>query len=241
MPGRHDFAGGAMKGQAHEDLDMPRIAKLQRLPRSGRVQVVLDDGRTWTLAEELVLEAGLHAQDAVDPALLADLERRDEPYRARDAALALLSYRARSTAELRRRLLQKGFGPDIADRCVDEMRARGYLDDGAFAEAFVRDRLRLRPRGRRRLVAELRAKGVEPDTAAGAVARALEEAGATEQDLALEAARAGAARHRGTVRGAAPGPRARSRARRSLYGYLGRRGFAPDAVHTALRDVFRED
>lgn len=230
-----------MKGQAHGHTDVPRIEKLRRLRRSGRIRVVLDDGRTWDLAEELVLDAGLHVDDPVDPALLADLEQRDEPYRARDAALSLLSYRARSTAELRRRLLRKGFPPIVVDGCIDEMRERGYLDDGAFAEAFVRDRLRMRPRGRRRLVSELRAKGVEPDTAAAAVDRALDEADATEAELALEAARAWAVRNRARLRKAAGDPDARTRARRSLYGYLGRRGFAPDAVRAALGAVFAED
>lgn len=229
-----------MKGQAGGDAAVPRIEKLRRL-RSGRIQVLLGDGRTWTLAEELVLEAGLHAENPVDPALLADLERRDEPYRVRDAALSLLSYRARSTAELRRRLLRKAFAPAIVDRCIEDMRERGYLDDGAFAEAFVRDRLRLRPRGRRRLISELRAKGVEADAAASAVDRVLLETEATEDQLAMEAARAWVDRHRTRLRKAAGDPVARAQARRSLYGYLGRRGFAPDAVRAALSVVFRED
>lgn len=229
-----------MKGQAHHS-GVPRIEKLRRLPRSGRIQVVLQDGRTWTLAEELVLKAGLHAEDAVDPAVLADLERQDEPYRARDAALGLLSYRARSTAELRRRLLRKGFGPDVVDRCVNDMGEHGYLDDAAFAEAFVRDRLRLRPRGRRQLVAELRGKGVEQDTAAGAVQRAMDEADTTEDDLALAAAQAWAARNTARLGTAGQDGEGRRKARRSLYGYLARRGFAPDAVRAALRAVFHED
>ncbi len=229
-----------MKGQARHP-DAPRIEKLRRLPRTERVQVVLEDGRTWTLADELVLGASLHAGDAVDPALLDDLERRDEPFRARDAALNLLSYRARATAELRRRLLRKGFDAAIVDRCVDEMRERGYLDDAAFAEAFARDRLRLRPRGRRQLVAELQGKGVDRDTAVGAVARAMDEANATDDELALEAARAWAARNPTRLEEAAHDARARAKARQRLYGYLGRRGFAPDAVRAALRTVFQED
>jgi regulatory protein len=230
-----------VKGQAHDQSDVPRIEKLRRLPHSGRVQVILKDGRSWTLAEELVLEAGLHAEDAVDPALLADLEHRDEPYRARDAALNLLSYRPRSTAELRRRLLRKGFEPDTVDRCIDDMRAHGYLDDAAFAEAFVRERLRLRPRGRHQLIAELRARGVDQDTAADAVERAMEEVNATEEALALDAARAWAARNQARLANASTNPEARARARQSLYGYLGRRGFTPDAVRAALQAIFRDD
>ncbi|HKJ92781.1 MAG TPA: regulatory protein RecX [Longimicrobiales bacterium] len=229
-----------MKGQA-KGADLPRIEKLQRRPRSGRIRVVLNDGRAWSLAEELVLEAGLHVDDPVDPATLAELERRDEPFRARDAALNLLSYRARSTAELRRRLLQKGFSSAVVDRCTEEMREHGYLDDAAFAGAFVRDRLRLRPRGRRRLVAELRDKGVDADTAATAVDDALAETGATEEALALEAARAWAARNIGKIQRARSDPRARAKLRQNLYAFMARRGFPPDAVRSALHAVLDDD
>lgn len=218
----------------------PTIQKIRRpRPRVDRLRLVLDDGAELDLAEELILEAGLREGEAVDRALLVELEARDEVFRARDAALNLLAHRARSTRELERRLARKGFSEDAVQRTIAAMEERGYLDDAAFAAAFVRDRLRLRPRGRRRLNAELRAKGVPPGTAEEAVERTFDEAEVSEAQLAVRAAEAWAARN--TVPDADQDRDARQRARQRLYGYLSRRGFAPDAVREAMASVLEDD
>lgn len=218
----------------------PRIQKIRRpRPAVDRLRLVLDDGLELDLAEELVLEAGLHEGDAVDRALLVELEARDEVFRARDAALNLLAHRARSTRELERRLARKGFSGDAIQRTIVAMEERGYLDDDAFAAAFVRDRLRFRPRGRRRLRAELRAKGVAPATAEAAVERTFEEAEVSESELAVRAAEAWAARN--TLPDPDDDRETRQRARQRLYGYLSRRGFTPDAVREAMASVLRDD
>jgi SOS response regulatory protein OraA/RecX len=87
--------------------------------------------------------------------------------------------------------------------------------------------MRLRPVGRRRLVQELRQKGVPPAAASLAVERAFEET--SEAELALHVARTWARR-------TPSGPRARAR----LYGLLLRRGFPRSAALAALRDVMGE-
>lgn len=219
--------------------DSVRIQRIRRRPGSERLRIVLEDGTAVELAEALVLEAGLHAGDRVDPAVLDDLTARDTPYRAREAALNLLSYRARSTQELRRRLARKGFTDAVVKETVHEMESKGYLDDDAFAAAFVRDRLRSKPRGRRRLAAELRSKGIDADTADRAIRETFGEADAREEDLARELARAWAARNEIPDREADRDAWYRQRQR--LYGYLARRGFAPDVVRDALRGVFTDD
>jgi regulatory protein len=96
----------------------------------------------------------------------------DLRWRAREAALAFLAYRPRSRGETQRRLYGK-FPPAIVHACLDQLAAEGLLDDGAFADAFVRDRLLLRPRGPARLRDELRGKGVGGDVAQAAVTRGL--------------------------------------------------------------------
>src|SRR5690606_30583448 len=97
--------------------------------------------------------------------------------------------------ELRRRLARKDFPDDVVQATVDDLAERGFVDDAEFAAMFVRDRVRSKPRGKRRLVQELRARGVAAATAARAVDRTLEEEERSEADLALEAAQAWARRN----------------------------------------------
>lgn len=152
-----------------------------------------------------------------------------------DAAYRLLATRARSVVELRGRLSRKGYSPEAIDACVSDLEQRGYLDDAAFAEAFVRDRVRLRPKGRLALEAELRAKGVAVETARRAIERAWAEEEVDEVALALRVARAWVRRSLGPARALSDDERIRQR--RRLHAHLGRRGFTLDAAHVATDDA----
>ena len=218
---------------------MPKITALKRSSRRDRVRIYVDgdDAPAAELALDLVLRAGLARGDLVDHATLEPLLREDETFRAREAALRLLSHRARSRAEIRRRLAGRDFAPGVIDGTVEWLEERGYLDDDAFADAFVRDRLRLRPRGRTGLLAELRRKGVDERTAAASVDRVLKTEGVDELALAMEAAEAWARKNATAVGKAGRSPEDRQRARRRLYGHLARRGFGPDAVRAGVDRV----
>jgi len=192
-----------------------------------RVNVHVDGAFRLGLSAELVLGERLRVGDEVDDARLAELEARDQAWKAREAALSLLSYRARSAAELKRRLERKGFDDATSASTVERLDAMGMVDDAAFAESFVRDRVRLRPHGVRRLGQELRAKGVDDETARAAIAEVMEREGATELDLARTAAR------RWKPRAGEEPKKARAR----LHAYLARRGFGGETIRTIAAEV----
>lgn len=205
-----------------------RITALEpQISRPERVNLHLDGAFHGVLAAEVVFAERLHAGDELTPERLEALLRADAAWRAKESALLLLSFRPRSAGELRRRLAEKGYEADAVEDAVGRLSAAGVVDDASFAEMFVRDRVRLKPHGRRRLEVELRRKGVDAETAADAIDDVLERE-ATD-DLAL--ARRAAARFR--VR-SGEDPRS---ARRRLHGFLARRGFGGDAVRTVAEEV----
>jgi regulatory protein len=207
-----------------------RITALQPQKKNpDRIDVYVDGELRLEIAADLAFSEHLRAGDEVTEDVLEALARRDEAWRAREAALVLLSFRPRTAAELHRRLRQKGFAADVAEACVAGLGDLGVVDDAAFAQAFVRDRVRLKPTGARRLARELRAKGVDADTVEAAIGDAVGADGEAELDLARRAA----AKWR---------PRAgedRARARRRLHGFLARRGFGPDAIRAVLEEMLR--
>lgn len=85
----------------------------------------------------------------------------DDPTLVMAAALRFLESRARSTAEVRRRLVTNGYRPDLVENAIERLTELSMLDDDAFARAWVESRDRARPRGERALRAELRQKGVD--------------------------------------------------------------------------------
>jgi regulatory protein len=160
----------------------------------------------------------------------------DDPAIVLDAAARFLQARPRSTAEVRRRLGEAGYRTDLVEEAIVRLAALGYLDDEAFARAWVESRDRARPRGERALRAELRRKGVADDVVAtiiedraspGAGGRAEADAGGGPDDLA-----AGRLLER---RGAAAAREVDPRRRRArAYALLARNGFDPEVAGRAV-------
>jgi SOS response regulatory protein OraA/RecX len=95
----------------------------------------------------------------------------DDPALVMEAAAGFLSARPRSVAETRRRLRHLGYRHELVESVVGRLVETGYLDDGAFARAWVESRDRARPRGAAALRRELALKGVDRPT----IDRVLEE------------------------------------------------------------------
>jgi regulatory protein len=216
-----------------------RISRVEPLPPKGlRVCVSLDQGDPLEVALEAIELARLGVGDVLTPTARRALVDADAEVQVREAALGLLSHRARTRQELRRKLRGKRFDPARIDACLDRLEERGLLSDAAVAAAFVRDRLRFHPRGRARLASELRAKGVEANVAQQSIGLVFEDEEMSDAGLARSAADAWLARQPAEV-AAALGSRthtpASGKAKRRLYGYLARRGFRGDALADAMR------
>jgi regulatory protein len=190
--------------------------------------VHLDRGEALEVALEALEHLRLGVGDPLPSNRRHHLLEADADVRVREAALNLLSYRARTRTELRRKLTGKGFRPARVDVCLDRLEERGLVDDSAVAAAFVRDRLRHRPRGKARLTSELRAKGLGGSLSGEVVDAVLADEGVSEQDLAVRVAE-GWLRRQGTAAVEALAASTRTveseKARRRLYGHLARRGF----------------
>jgi regulatory protein len=187
------------------------------------------DGEFRTAVAYAALNAErLRTGDAVTGEQLERLLAADEKWKAKDAALVLLGVRARARGELAERLRRKGYSDAATAHALQEVDRLGFIDDAAFAESWVRDRLKLRPRGSQALVYELVRKRVAADVARAAVARVMTAAHVNDDELCLAAAAHWAHTHTRK-----PGEDDVRRERR-LGGYLARRGYRPGAIRTAI-------
>ena len=85
----------------------------------------------------------------------------EDPAVVMEAAAAFLAVRPRSTAETRRRLEHLGYPAPLVRTVVERLTEMGYLDDDAFARAWLESRDRARPRGESALRRELSLKGID--------------------------------------------------------------------------------
>jgi regulatory protein len=147
-----------------EPPNLPIIAALKHAGRSRHRIIVLDDGREFVFSEEACERAGVAEGQAATDAVFANLEAAEQRVAAHEAALRLLSHRSRSESEMRTRLALRGIESEIVEDEIDRLRSAGLLDDAKFARAWVEDRKRMAPRGRRMLRYELLGRGIEPES-----------------------------------------------------------------------------
>ena len=219
----------------------PLITRIQSLrPRGLKVLIHTDCGEPFEVTLEALERNRLGGGDPLPEARRHLLLNDDADVRVREAALNLLSYRMRTRSELKRRLRQKDFRPARIDLCLDQLEAKGFLNDEAAAAAFIRDRLRHRPRGKARLSSELRSKGLDADTVNRVINDVFENEGTDDLLLARQVAEGWLRRqNQDTVKTLADTAHSQSRekVRRRLYGHLTRRGFRGDALRTAIEET----
>lgn len=204
-----------------------RITRIRPTARDPAIRVVDIEGvGAFKLDVKTVDALALREGAEIDSRLAGSIAGAAEHRHGREIALRLLQGRLRSRAELENRLSRRGVPRVISMGIVADLTREGWIDDARFASAWVRDRLRLRPSGRRRLLAELATRGVPPATAQEAVASML--APEQEENLALTQARARFRR----MQGLPP-----DIARRRLVGWLQRRGFGQAAIARAMRTI----
>ncbi len=191
-----------------------------------RVNVYLDG--TYVLALPALEAARLRVGQHLDDTEIAQLRALDIRQKAYDRALHYLSYRPRSAAELRRNLVEADFDPDTVEETLARLAEQGYLDDAEFARFWVENRQRFRPKGERALRQELRQRGLDADTIAGALERL---------DTAEAAYRAAQPRAERLAQLAQVDP---TSFRRKLSDFLLRRGFDYDVIAEAVARLLRE-
>lgn len=144
-----------------------------------------------------------------------------------EAAAVFLGVRPRSVAETRQRLRHLGYPDALVDRVLERLIEMDYLDDAAFARAWVESRDRARPRGEMVLRRELGLKGVARSVVDEILTERVGAAGAAGPNRT--AAVALIARRRAALERETDPARRRQKA----YALLARNGFDPETC----RDV----
>ncbi len=143
---------------------------------------------------------------------------------ARSSALKKISLRPHSEFEVRQKLAKKEFSKADIDDAVEYLYSLKLLDDRAFAKSFIAYRL-ARPFGFKRIMLELKQKGVDQETITAACAPYQEE---FDDEVVVELAQRRAQRYKGID------PQVR---KKRVYEFLIRRGFSHQLAYKALTKI----
>lgn len=188
-----------------------------------RVSVFLNGTFAFGVEEEVVVRHGLRVGRELTPDEVEQILSTEAETRARNLAMDYLARRPRTVHEVREKLKQKAFDEETIAHVLDRLLERGYLDDAAYAEEYVRVRTGARGYGPRRVMGELLRRGVTAEL----IERALDTA---DSDTLYETAlKIGQKRWQLLRR--EPDPQKR---RKKLSDFLLRRGYGFDVVRRVL-------
>lgn len=145
-------------------------------------------------------------------------------------AMKLIGLRRRSEAEIRERLREKGSDEALTKETVSELYRFGYLDDAAFAESYINDRIKFRPAGRFLIKMELQEKGI----ASAVIDEKLSALLGAEEELSL-------AKKLLEKKLRTSPPKDGDKMKAKLAFYLKSRGFSPQIINEAIRDILSTD
>ncbi len=189
-----------------------------------RANVFIGGKFSFALSLEVVGKHGLRPGLEINAAFLEQLLREDGQSKALATALTFLGHRARSEAEIRKRLERDEWSEPVVEAVLIKLRDAKLVDDSSWVD----NRSRFKPRGARMLQQELRQKGVARDDIEAALPDSDEEV--ENALLALQK----------TARKWQAVPDERERQKKAI-DFLARRGFGFSAAREAWRRLGEEE
>ena len=144
-----------------------------QIRNNNRVNVSVDGKYRFSLDIYQLVDLGIKVGNDYEQADLITLEQESQFGKVYGRALEYCLMRPHSAKEMKDYLYRKtrskldkdgqikpGVPSDITDRVFDRLVERGYVDDQKFADYWVENRSLTKGLSRRKLVAELRVKGI---------------------------------------------------------------------------------
>ena len=204
---------------------MPVITALEIQKRNKeRVNIYLDDEFAFGLS--LMEAAKLRKGQTLTAEEIAILTDEDAINQAVNRAIDFLSYRPRSSEEVRQNLVKKNIPEDVVSVAMNRLQDLGYLDDLAFARFWIENRDTFKPRAPRALRYELRQKGIGDD-----ILDPLFEEILDVEDSAYRVAKKQIRQYKGKTR---------QEFKHKLSGKLQRRGFNYGIINDVINRLFDE-
>lgn len=136
--------------------------------KKNRISIYADGEFLFTVPAVIWYSSHLREGDEVTEKDLEELRRESDLACAFDSAMRMLSLRAHSEYELKIKLKQK-FSEDAVVFAIDKLRNLKLLDDESFAFNYAEELYRRKGFAPKRIVLELKNRGIDAATAEKAV------------------------------------------------------------------------
>ena len=145
-----------------------KIVKARRGGRN-RVDILFDNDHKITLTYEVFLKNQLKLNQEISEEFLSFLLNEDQKYQVKQSALNYVGRRHHSKNEIRNKLKQKKFSPELVEQTLNDLEQNNYIDDFSFARIFTDEKVKTKNWGKNKIKSELIKRGVASNLIAGVI------------------------------------------------------------------------
>ena len=131
-----------------KNLENEIVSILPQKKNKSRYTIKFKSGKVIGVSEDCLISHKISVGQKLSPTSLSKIDNDERLQSIKFKALNYLSYRSRSKKEVNISLLKKGFHQDDIDKVLEELVAKGYLNDKAFAKTYARYLIKTKRLGR---------------------------------------------------------------------------------------------
>ena len=124
------------------------------------ISIYIDGDYSFSIPEEDYLRLGMYEKTDITQEEIDNIKININKRNAKSKAIRYLSLKLLTEMELFVKLQTKGYDEDIINDVIVDLKSMGYINDRIYAQKFVYERLKLKPKSKRMLKIELERKGI---------------------------------------------------------------------------------
>jgi len=144
---------------------MQVISKIGRQKNNPeRYNIYLNDTYAFAVDESTLIKFGLTKGKVLEQFDIDEITYEDEISKAFNRALNFLSYQMRSEFEVKKKLLDAGFGESVVLEAIRKLEKLGFLNDETYSKALLETKKKTAKKGPRAIKQDLIKKGIDKET-----------------------------------------------------------------------------
>lgn len=136
------------------------ISCIEKEDSSKNYAVFIDEEKEFTVLEHDIYKLGLYKGKEINKKELELLKHQAQFSYAKLAAVRYVSFKIRTAHEIRKKL-EQNYDAGIIDEIIDFLINNGYIDDGQYAEKFIKEKLKSKKYSKRYIKQQLKLKGID--------------------------------------------------------------------------------
>jgi regulatory protein len=135
----------------------------KRNKNKDKIAVYIDNSYSFTIAEEDYISLHLYEEKDLNDEEINNIKSNVNYRAAKSEAVKYISYKFRSKKEVSDKLLEEGYEENVVENVLEELAGMGYINDKIYAQKYIFDRSKLKPKSSKLLKLELGIKGIKSE------------------------------------------------------------------------------